>query len=91
MWGESADEPLSGLVRAGAKDPRVSVDRGVVCEDGDAGVSELAAEECAVEAAGEKGPDGPIRQGYCLLFGLHLDLKPGEKAEARLKVNYRKV
>ena len=39
----------------------------------------------------EKGPDGPIRQGYCLLFGLHLDLKPGEKAEARLKVNYRKV
>ena len=39
----------------------------------------------------EKGPDGPIRQGYCLLFGLHLDLKPGMKAEARLKVNYRKI
>jgi hypothetical protein len=39
----------------------------------------------------EKGPDGAIRQGYCLLFGLHLDLKPGEKADARLKVNYRKV
>jgi hypothetical protein len=39
----------------------------------------------------EQGPDGAIRQGYCLLFGLHLDLKPGEKAEARLKVNYRKV
>ena len=38
----------------------------------------------------EKGPDGPIRQGYCLLFGLHLDLKPGMKAEARLQVNYRK-
>lgn len=39
----------------------------------------------------EKGPEGPIRQGYCLLFGLHLDLKPGMKAEARLKLNYRKV
>ena len=39
----------------------------------------------------EKGPDGPIRQGYCVLFGLHLDLKPGEKAEARLKLNYRRI
>jgi len=39
----------------------------------------------------EKGPDGAIRQGHCVLFGLHLDLKPGEKAEARLKVNYRRV
>lgn len=39
----------------------------------------------------ESGPDGRIRQGYCLLFGLHLDLKPGAKAEARLKLNYRKI
>lgn len=39
----------------------------------------------------EKGPEGPIRQGYCLLFGLHLDLKPGMKAAARLKVSTRKV
>jgi len=38
----------------------------------------------------EKGPEGPIRQGNCVLFGQHLDLKPGEKAEARLKVTFRK-
>jgi hypothetical protein len=38
----------------------------------------------------EKGPEGPIRQGNCVLFGQHLDLKPGEKAEGRLKVTFRK-
>lgn len=38
----------------------------------------------------EKSPEGPIRQGNCVLFGKHLDLKPGEKAEARLKVTFRK-
>ena len=38
----------------------------------------------------ERGPDGPIRQGNCVLFGQHLDLKPGEKAEGRLKVSFRK-
>ena len=39
----------------------------------------------------EKGPDGPIRQGNCFLFGQHIDLKPGKKAEARLKVTFRKI
>jgi hypothetical protein len=39
----------------------------------------------------EKGPDGPIRQGNCILFGQHIDLKPGKKAEARLKVTFRKI
>jgi hypothetical protein len=38
----------------------------------------------------ERGPEGPIRQGNCVLFGQHLDLKPGEKAEGRLKVTFRK-
>jgi hypothetical protein len=38
----------------------------------------------------EAGPEGPIRQGNCVLFGQHLDLKPGQKAEARLKVTFRK-
>ena len=38
----------------------------------------------------ETGPEGPIRQGNCILFGQHFDLKPGEKAEARLKVTFRK-
>ena len=38
----------------------------------------------------EIGPEGPIRQGNCILFGQHFDLKPGEKAEARLKVTFGK-
>ena len=38
-----------------------------------------------------KGPEGPIRQGNCILFGAHIDLKPGEKVEARLKVTFRKI
>ncbi|NBS06668.1 MAG: DUF1926 domain-containing protein [Verrucomicrobia bacterium] len=38
----------------------------------------------------ESGPEGPIRQGNCVLFGQHLDLKPGQKAEARLKVTFRR-
>ncbi|MCX6934766.1 MAG: DUF1926 domain-containing protein, partial [Verrucomicrobia bacterium] len=36
-------------------------------------------------------PEGPIRQGNCILFGQHVDLKPGQKAEARLKVTFRKI
>lgn len=39
----------------------------------------------------EVGPDGPIRQGNCILFGQHVDLKPGEKVEARLKLSMRKA
>jgi hypothetical protein len=39
----------------------------------------------------EKGPEGPIRQGNCILFGTPVDLKPGKKVEARLKVTFRKI
>jgi hypothetical protein len=39
----------------------------------------------------EKGPEGPIRQGNCILFGTPIDLKPGKKVEARLKVTFRKI
>jgi len=36
----------------------------------------------------ELGPEGPIRQGNCLLFGQHFDLKPGERAEFRIKISF---
>ena len=39
----------------------------------------------------EVGPEGPIRQGNAFLFGQHLDLKPKEKAEFRIKLSLAKA
>jgi alpha-amylase len=36
----------------------------------------------------EAGPEGPIRQGNAILLGQHLDLKPKEKAEFRVKLSF---
>jgi alpha-amylase len=36
----------------------------------------------------EAGPEGPIRQGNSFLLGQHLDLKPKEKAEFRIKLSF---
>jgi len=36
----------------------------------------------------EVGPEGPIRQGNAFLLGQHLDLKPKEKAEFRIKLSF---
>ena len=38
----------------------------------------------------EVGPEGPIRQGNAFLLGQHLDLKPKEKAEFRVKLSFGK-
>jgi len=38
----------------------------------------------------EAGPEGPIRQGNSFLLGQHLDLKPKEKAEFRIKLSFGK-
>jgi len=38
----------------------------------------------------EVGPEGPIRQGNAFLLGQHLDLKPKEKAEFRIKLSLAK-
>jgi len=38
----------------------------------------------------EVGPEGPIRQGNAFLLGQHLDLKPKEKAEFRIKLSVGK-
>ena len=38
----------------------------------------------------EVGPEGPIRQGNAFLLGQHLDLKPKEKAEFRIKLSFAK-
>ena len=38
----------------------------------------------------EAGPEGPIRQGNAFLLGQHLDLKPKEKAEFRIKLSFAK-
>lgn len=39
----------------------------------------------------EAGPEGPIRQGNAFLVGQHLDLKPKEKAEFRVKLSLAKA
>jgi hypothetical protein len=39
----------------------------------------------------EVGPEGPIRQGNAILLGQHLDLKPKEKAEFRIKLTFARV
>jgi len=39
----------------------------------------------------EVGPEGPIRQGNAFLLGQHLDLKPKEKAEFRIKLSLAKA
>lgn len=39
----------------------------------------------------EAGPEGPIRQGNAILVGQHVDLKPKEKAEFRIKLSFAKV
>jgi len=39
----------------------------------------------------EAGPEGPIRQGNSFLLGQHLDLKPKEKAEFRIKLSFVQV
>jgi hypothetical protein len=39
----------------------------------------------------EVGPEGPIRQGNAILLGQHLDLKPKERAEFRIKLTFARV